>query len=94
MISMSFSSIQYSYNFIGTEAPNFSSVDQDGLNIQLKDYLGKYVILYFFPKAFTPGWTKQACGFRDQYKLYQEHNIEIIGISYDTRDRQKSFSEK
>ena len=52
------------------------------------------MVVYFFPKAFTPGWTKQACGFRDQYNVFKENEIEIIGISYDVRENQKSFSEK
>ena len=52
------------------------------------------MVVYFFPKAFTPGWTKQACGFRDQYSVFKENEIEIIGISYDIREKQKSFSEK
>ena len=82
------------YIKIGEKAPLFELFDQDEKLFSLKDYNGKKMVIYFFPKAFTPGWTKQACGFRDQYKLYQEHNIEIIGISYDIRDKQKSFSEK
>ena len=52
------------------------------------------MVVYFFPKAFTPGWTKQACGFRDQYSIFKENEIEIIGISYDIREKQKSFSKK
>ncbi len=52
------------------------------------------MVVYFFPKAFTPGWTKQACGFRDQYNVFKENEIEIIGISYDIREKQKSFSKK
>lgn len=82
------------YIKIGEKAPLFELLDQDEKLFSLKDYNGKKMVIYFFPKAFTPGWTKQACGFRDQYSVYQENNIEIIGISYDVRDRQKSFSEK
>ena len=52
------------------------------------------MVIYFFPRSFTPGWTKQACGFRDKYDVYKQNNIEIIGISYDTRNTQKSFYEK
>ena len=52
------------------------------------------MVVYFFPNAFTPGWTKQACGFREQYSIFKENEIEIIGISYDIREKQKSFSKK
>ena len=82
------------YIKIGEKAPLFELFDQDGELFSLKDYNGKKMVIYFFPKAFTPGWTKQACGFRDQYSIYQENNIEIIGISYDARKTQKSFSEQ
>jgi len=82
------------YIKIGEKAPLFELFDQDEKLFSLKDYNGKKMVIYFFPKAFTPGWTKQACGFRDQYSIYQENNIEIIGISYDLREKQKSFSEK
>ena len=79
---------------IGEKAPIFELFDQNGELFSFKDYSGKKMIIYFFPRAFTPGWTKQACGFRDQYDIYKENNIEIIGISYDNREKQKSFSEK
>ena len=82
------------YIKIGEKAPLFELFDQDEKLFSLKDYNGKKMVIYFFPKAFTPGWTKQACGFRDQYSIYQENNIEIIGISYDARKTQKSFSEQ
>ncbi len=82
------------YIKIGEKAPLFELLDQNGNLFSLEDYNGKKMVIYFFPKAFTPGWTKQACGFRDQYSIYKENNIEIIGISYDIRERQQSFSEK
>lgn len=82
------------YIKVGEKAPLFELFDQDKELFSLKDYNGKKMVIYFFPKAFTPGWTKQACGFRDQYSVYRENNIEIIGISYDARETQKSFSEK
>lgn len=82
------------YIKVGEKAPLFELFDQDKELFSLKDYNGKKMVIYFFPKAFTPGWTKQACGFRDQYSVYRENNIEIIGISYDVRETQKSFSEK
>ena len=83
-----------SYIEVGSKAPLFELFDQDGKLFSLKNYEGKKVVIYFFPKAFTPGWTKQACGFRDQYSVFKENEIEIIGISYDVREKQKSFSEK
>ena len=79
---------------VGEKAPLFELFDQDKELFSLKDYNGKKMVIYFFPKAFTPGWTKQACGFRDQYSVYKENDIEIIGISYDVRETQKSFSKK
>ena len=83
-----------SYITVGNKAPLFELFDQDGKLFSLKNYQGKKMVVYFFPKAFTPGWTKQACGFRDQYSIFKENDIEIIGISYDIREKQKSFSEK
>ena len=83
-----------SYITVGSKAPLFELFDQDGKLFSLKNYQGKKMVVYFFPKAFTPGWTKQACGFRDQYSVFKENEIEIIGISYDIREKQKSFSEK
>ena len=83
-----------SYIAVGSKAPLFELFDQDGKLFSFKNYQGKKMVVYFFPKAFTPGWTKQACGFRDQYSVFKENEIEIIGISYDIREKQKSFSEK
>ena len=82
------------YIKVGEKAPLFELFDQDKELFSLKDYNDKKMVIYFFPKAFTPGWTKQACGFRDQYSVYKENDIEIIGISYDVRETQKSFSKK
>ena len=79
---------------IGQKAPLFSLYDQNGNLFSLEDNIGKKMVIYFFPKAFTPGWTKQACEFRDNYQIYKDNKIEIIGISYDTRQTQKEFSEK
>ena len=75
-------------------APVFSAIDHNENEINIKDYIGQYVVLYFFPKAFTPGWTKQACGFRDQYSIYQENNISVIGVSYDSPKKLNKFREK
>ena len=75
-------------------APLFISIDHNDNEIKLSDYLGKYVVIYFFPKAFTPGWTKQACGFRDKYDIYIDNNIVVLGISYDSPKKLRKFREK
>ena len=79
---------------VGEQAPNFSLNDQNGKKHQLEDYKGKNLVIYFFPKAFTPGWTKQACGLRDESMTFKDLNISILGISYDSQDQLKSFKEK
>lgn len=79
---------------IGQKAPMFELYNQHGELVSLDDYLGKKVVIYFFPRTFTPGWTKQACGFRDQYSIYKENNIEIIGISYSSASNHKEFADK
>ena len=79
---------------IGSNAPNFKLFNQDSELVSLSDYNGKNLVIYFFPKAFTPGWVKQACGFRDEYEDFNKYNIEIIGISYDTKEKQKEFSKR
>ena len=76
------------------KAPLFTALDQSKQEINIKDYLGKYVVLYFFPKAFTPGWTKEACGFRDKYSIFKENNISIIGVSYDSYVKLNNFKKK
>ena len=61
---------------------------------QLDDYKDKKLIIYFFPKADTPGWIKQACGFRDEFQNFEDFNISILGISFDPKSDLKSFKEK
>ena len=79
---------------IGQSAPDFSLIDQDGNLHQLHDYEGKNLVIYFFPKADTPGWIKQACGFRDEYKNFEKYNISILGVSYDNESALRSFRKK
>ena len=79
---------------LGKLAPNFTLEDQDGNRRMLNDYRGKKVVIYFFPKADTPGWRKQACGLRDNFENYEKLNIEILGISYDSKATLKKFREK
>ena len=80
---------------VGDTAPVFTAPDQHGNTINLADLIGKkIVLLYFFPKAFTPGCTKEACGFRDRMAGLKKDNVEVIGVSYDTAARQKEFTER
>jgi len=79
---------------IGQLAPGFLLEDQDGKLHSLGYYKGKKLVVYFFPKAFTPGWTKQACGFRDESDNYKELGIVVLGISFDSKNSLKAFKEK
>ena len=79
---------------IGKPAPEFSLHDQNGNLHSLADYKDKKLVVYFFPKANTPGWTKQACGFRDESEKYEALEIEILGISYDPKKALIDFKEK
>ena len=79
---------------VGEPAPNFNLQDQDGNFHTLSDYKGQKLVVYFFPKADTPGWVKQACGFRDESEKYKSINIRVLGISYDSKKSLKLFREK
>lgn len=79
---------------IGTQAPQFTLKDQEGKEISLSSYLGKKVVLYFYPRDNTPGCTRQACAFRDLYKGFLDKNIQVIGISRDSVESHKKFAEK
>ena len=79
---------------IGTKAPDFILPDQNGTNHSLSDYLGKKVILYFYPRDNTAGCTKQACGFGDLYPQFEEKGAVVIGISKDSVASHKKFEEK
>ena len=79
---------------VGENAPEFSLKDQSGRVRQLSDYKGKKLVIYFFPKAFTPGWTKQACGLRDNYESFKTNNISILGVSYDSQTKLKDFKKE
>jgi thioredoxin-dependent peroxiredoxin len=78
----------------GQKAPSFSSVDQNGNTISLKDYKGKNVVLYFYPKDDTPGCTKQACNFRDELPSFKNLDAVILGVSADSSKSHKQFSGK
>ena len=78
----------------GTKAPDFTLCDQNGQEVKLSDYLGKKVILYFYPKDNTAGCTKQACGYSEKIEDFHVENCEVIGISKDTVASHKRFEEK
>jgi peroxiredoxin Q/BCP len=78
----------------GIPAPDFTLQDENGLNHSLKDYLGKTVLLYFYPKDDTPGCTTEACNFRDDYSTYEKAGIVILGVSPDSPKAHKKFKEK
>ena len=79
---------------INDKAPEFTLPDQNGKEISLKDFRGKYVVLYFYPRADTPGCTVEACDFRDSYRKIQNSGAVILGISPDQPKAQKKFEEK
>ncbi len=78
----------------GDKAPDFSVEDQDGNLHTLKDYAGKKLVIFFYPKASTPGCTAQACNLRDNYKALQAQGYEVLGVSADTKRRQTNFKNK
>lgn len=79
---------------INDKAPEFTLPDQNGEEVSLKGLRGKTVVLYFYPRADTPGCTIEACEFRDSYKKIQKTGVVLLGISPDTSKAQKKFEEK
>ncbi len=79
---------------IGTKAPDFTLNDKDGKDVSLSDFIGKKIVLYFYPKDNTPGCTRQACAFAGAYNAFREKNIEVIGISRDSVASHVKFAEK
>ena len=79
---------------VGDKAPDFSVPDQDGKTVSLKDYKGKKVILYFYPKDDTPGCTAEACNLSDNRPLIMKKDYEIIGVSADSVKSHKKFATK
>ncbi len=77
-----------------SKAPDFKLLNQDGEIVALKDLLGTPLILYFYPKDDTPGCTKEACNFRDDYSRYQDLDVEIVGVSPDSVKSHTKFAEK
>jgi thioredoxin-dependent peroxiredoxin len=75
-------------------APKFSLKDQNNQNHSLKQYLGQWVVLYFYPKDDTPGCTKEACNFRDSFHTLQQLGVQILGISKDSVSSHQKFAKK
>ena len=79
---------------IGQKAPEFTLLDQEGTEHSLSDFLGKKVVLYFYPKDSTPGCTRQACAFGAAYREFQALGVEVIGISRDSVASHERFAQK
>lgn len=78
----------------GDVAPPFRALDQDGNPVSLSDFAGKRVVLWFYPKADTPGCTKQLCGYRDQFEPYEKKGVVVLGVSFDEPAANKAFAQK
>lgn len=78
----------------GTPAPAFTTKDTNGNTVSLADYAGKTVVLYFYPKDDTPGCTKEANSFRDNYSAYQDKDIVVFGVSGDDESSHQEFTQK
>ena len=76
------------------KAPEFTLNDKDGNSVSLKDFLGKKVVLYFYPRDNTPGCTKQACAFAAAYDAFKAKNVQVIGVSKDSVASHVKFAEK
>ena len=79
---------------IGDQAPEFTAKDQNGNEVKLSDFVGKKVVIYFYPKDNTPGCTAQACNLRDNYSELQEQGIVILGVSADSEKSHTKFIDK
>ena len=79
---------------VGDEAPDFTLPNADNKSVSLSDFSGKKLILWFFPKANTPGWKIEGEGFRDEFQNFEEKNIQIVGCSADSPKKQKKFVDK
>ena len=78
----------------GDKAPNFSGIDQDGKAHKLADYAGKKLVVFFYPKASTPGCTAEACDLRDNFERFKTNNYELLGVSADSQKAQLKFKDK
>jgi len=78
----------------GDTAPDFNAKDQNGKNVNLSDFSGKRVVLYFYPKDDTPGCTKQACSIRDSFDVFEAKDIKVFGVSNDDEESHRKFISK
>ena len=76
---------------VGTTAPSFTTIDDEGKTVSLSDCLGKVVVLYFYPKDDTPGCTKEAQSFKEKYQEYQDKEVIVFGVSMDDQASHKMF---
>ena len=79
---------------VNAKAPDFTLTNQQGESVSLSDFIGKKVILYFYPKDNTPGCTRQACAFATNYEAFQKNGVVVIGISKDGIESHRKFAEK
>ena len=79
---------------VGDKVPDFTTTDQDGNTVSLSDFAGKKLIVFFYPKASTPGCTAEACNLRDNYQALQDQGYTLLGVSADSEKRQKNFATK
>ncbi|MDP3710749.1 MAG: thioredoxin-dependent thiol peroxidase [bacterium] len=79
---------------IGQKAPDFKLPDQDGKIHKLSDYLGQWLLIYFYPKDDTPGCTKEACAIRDSFPAFKKMKAKVLGVSVDSVKSHKKFAEK
>ena len=79
---------------VGMKAPDFTLLDKNGAEVSLSDFLGKKVVLYFYPKDNTPGCTRQACAFAKSYDAFKAEDVVVIGISKDSVASHVKFAEK
>ena len=78
----------------GTQAPDFILQDKEGRDVKLSDFLGHRIVLYFYPKDNTPGCTRQACAFAQNFDAFQRRDVVVIGISKDSVASHQKFAEK
>ena len=79
---------------VGAKAPAFSLIDSKGATVKLSDFKGQKVVLYFYPKDDTPGCTKEACGFRDEFAQLKKRGAVVLGVSADNQKAHQKFTEK
>ena len=79
---------------VGDKAPDFSAKDEQGNAVSLSDYKGKKLVVFFYPKASTPGCTAEACNLNDNYERFKAQGYEILGVSADSAKRQSNFKKK